>query len=150
MTQTAPHEVQALIEDAETQYPADRHDPVKAPCFDLGDPSLYLNRELTWLAFNERVLHEAEDARTPLLERVKFLAIVAPNLDEFYMKHIGGLKQQVAAGVTDTTVDGRTAQRQIDEALAMAQTLGRRQQEILVELKDRLRAEDIRIRTLRI
>ncbi|RMG34348.1 MAG: hypothetical protein D6720_09595, partial [Gammaproteobacteria bacterium] len=62
---------------------------------DLRDPSLYLNRELTWLAFNRRVLHEAEDERNPLLERLKFLAIVSSNLDEFFMKRIGGLKQQV-------------------------------------------------------
>ena len=72
------------------------------------DPALYLNRELTWLAFNSRVLHEAEDERTPLLERVKFLAITAANLDEFFMKRIGGLKQQVEAGVQKVTVDGRT------------------------------------------
>src|SRR5262249_38096365 len=61
----------------------------------LRAPELYLNRELTWLEFNRRVLHEAEDARNPLLERVKFLAITASNLDEFFMKRIGGLKQQV-------------------------------------------------------
>ncbi len=82
---------------------------------DLDDPALYLNRELTWLAFNRRVLHEAEDSRTPLLERLKFLAIVAANLDEFFMKRIGGLKQQVAAGVQQRTVDGRTPHEQIRE-----------------------------------
>jgi polyphosphate kinase len=54
------------------------------------------------------VLHEADDPRTPLLERVKFLAIVSNNLDEFFMKRIGGLKQQIAAGVHTPTVDGRT------------------------------------------
>lgn len=75
---------------------------------DLRAPELYLNRELTWLEFNRRVLHEAQDPRTPLLERVKFLAIVNSNLDEFFMKRIGGLKQQVGAGVKDLTVDGRT------------------------------------------
>ncbi|MEW8462567.1 MAG: RNA degradosome polyphosphate kinase, partial [Candidatus Thiodiazotropha endolucinida] len=63
---------------------------------DLNDPSLYLNRELTWLAFNRRVLNEAEVEKNPLLERVKFLAIVSRNLDEFFMKRIGGLKQQLA------------------------------------------------------
>jgi polyphosphate kinase len=78
---------------------------------DLDDPSLYLNRELTWLAFNRRVLNEADDPRTPLLERVKFLAIVSNNLDEFFMKRIGGLKQQIAAGVHTPSVDGRTPQQ---------------------------------------
>ena len=82
--------------------------PLPAPPAELTDPSLYLNRELTWLAFNERVLAEGEDDRTPLLERVKFVAIVASNLDEFFMKRIGGLKQQVAAGLQAPTVDGRT------------------------------------------
>src|SRR5271154_1570224 len=82
---------------------------------DLVSPDLYLNRELTWLAFNRRVLHEAEDARNPLLEQLKFLAITASNLDEFFMKRIGGLKQQVVAGMHELTVDGRTPQQQIDE-----------------------------------
>ena len=84
----------------------------------LNDPSLYLNRELTWLAFNRRVLAEAEDERNPLLERVKFLGIAGSNLDDFFMKRIGGLKQQVAAGVMEPSVDGRTPQQQIDECLA--------------------------------
>src|SRR5258708_25589441 len=73
---------------------------------DLTSPDLFLNRELTWLAFNRRVLHEAEHARNPLLERLKFLAITASNLDEFFMKRIGGLKQQVVAGMHELTVDG--------------------------------------------
>src|SRR5437764_8310914 len=80
---------------------------------DLARPGLYLNRELTWLAFNRRVLAEAEDARNPLLERLKFLAITGSNLDEFFMKRIGGLKVQLAAGLPEVTVDGRTPQEQI-------------------------------------
>jgi polyphosphate kinase len=80
---------------------------------DLNAPELYLNRELTWLAFNLRVLDEARDSRTPWLERLKFLAIVSSNLDEFFMKRIGGLKQQVGAGVDKLTVDGCTPQQQI-------------------------------------
>jgi len=94
-----------------------------APEFDLGDPSLYLNRELTWLEFNRRVLNEAEDERTPLLERVKFLAIVCNNMDEFFMKRIGGLKQQIGAGVTSLTVDGRTPQQQVRESKAVIRQL---------------------------
>src|SRR5262245_19293286 len=62
---------------------------------DVASPELYLNRELTYLNFCWRVLHEAEDDRTPLLERVKFLAIVSANIDEFFQKRVGGLKQQV-------------------------------------------------------
>ncbi|HMB75406.1 MAG TPA: hypothetical protein VKN76_03335, partial [Kiloniellaceae bacterium] len=80
---------------------------------DLLSPELYLNRELTWLNFNLRVLHEAQDERNPLLERVKFLAIANSNLDEFFMKRLGGLKQQLATGVHQRTVDGRTPQEQI-------------------------------------
>lgn len=84
------------------------------PDDDLAAPGWYFNRELTWLSFNFRVLQEAIDPRTPLLERAKFLAIVGSNLDEFFMKRIGGLKQQVAAGVHDRGVDGRTPVEQIE------------------------------------
>ncbi|MEF8851861.1 MAG: polyphosphate kinase 1 [Haloarculaceae archaeon] len=87
---------------------------------DLTDESLYLNRELNELAFQRRVLHEAIDERNPLLERVRFLSIVTRNLDEFVMKRVGGLKQQIRAGVTETTADGRTPDEQwweVHEAL---------------------------------
>ena len=66
---------------------------VAAPAIDFRDPSLYLNRELSWLEFNGRVLHEALDPRTPLLERLKFLAIFSSNLDEFFQVRVAGLKQ---------------------------------------------------------
>jgi polyphosphate kinase len=95
---------------------------VPAP-IDLRAPELYLNRELTWLNFNRRVLHEAQDPRTPLLERVKFLSIVNSNLDEFFMKRIGGLKQQVGAGVKNLTVDGRTPEQQIEECVAFVRNI---------------------------
>jgi polyphosphate kinase len=83
---------------------------------ELRHPGLFLNRELTWLNFNHRVLNEAQDKRTPLLERVKFLAIVGSNLDEFHMKRVGGLKQQVGAQLHELTVDGRTPRQQIEES----------------------------------
>ena len=71
----------------------------------------YLNRELSWLEFNARVLHEARDERNPLLERVKFLAIFAGNLDEFFQVRVAGLRQQVEAGKVARSPDGRTAGR---------------------------------------
>lgn len=80
----------------------------------LDHPSLYLNRELGWLDFNWRVLYQAMDPRTPLLERVRFLAITASNLDEFIQKRVGGLKRQEAAGVDDLSPDGRTPSTQIE------------------------------------
>jgi polyphosphate kinase len=84
-----------------------------APAIDLRDLSLYLNRELSWLEFNRRVLHEALDARTPLLERLKFLAIFSSNLDEFFQVRVAGLKQQAAAGIVERTADGMTPEDQL-------------------------------------
>ncbi|MEH1849140.1 MAG: polyphosphate kinase 1 [Nostoc sp.] len=81
----------------------------------LNDPQYYLNRELSWLEFNGRVLHEACDDRTPLLERLKFLGIFSSNLDEFFMVRVAGLKQQVEAKVSLLTPDGRTPQQQLDD-----------------------------------
>ena len=78
------------------------------PAVDLNDPSLYINRELGLLDFQYRVLEEAEDVRNPVLERLKFLSIVASNLDEFCMVRVGGLMKQIAGGVTDPSPDGRT------------------------------------------
>ena len=72
---------------------------------DLRDPSLYLNRELAWLEFNRRVLNEALDARTPLLERVKFLAIFSSNLDEFFQVRVAGVREQVAARLLENAAD---------------------------------------------
>jgi polyphosphate kinase len=77
------------------------------------DPSLYFNRELSWLDFNWRVLHQARDDRLPLLERVRFLGITCGNLDEFFQKRVGGLKRQEAAGVVTQSVDGRVPQEQL-------------------------------------
>ena len=75
----------------------------------LDDPKLYLNRELSWLAFNTRVLEEAEDPSNPLLERIKFLAIFFNNLDEFFMIRISGLREQLSSGVLEASLDGSSA-----------------------------------------
>jgi polyphosphate kinase len=84
-----------------------------AKAIDLKDPQYYFNRELSWVEFNSRVLHEAIDERTPLLERLKFMAIFSSNLDEFFMVRVAGLKQQVEAGVSKLTPDGRTPAQQL-------------------------------------
>ncbi len=110
---------------------------------DLRASELYLNRELTWLSFNNRVLSEAQDRRTPLLERLKFLAITSSNLDEFFMKRIGGLKQQVAAGVHQLTVDGRTPQQQITDCYAAVREMLARQHEVFLELSQKLHKHDV-------
>ena len=73
----------------------------------------FLNREISWLEFNRRVLHEATDARNPLLERVKFLEIFTSNLDEFVMKRVGGLRRQITAGVATQNSNGLTPQQQL-------------------------------------
>jgi polyphosphate kinase len=112
---------------------------------DLDSHKWYLNRELTWLEFNRRVLYEGQDPRTPLLERVKFLAIVSSNLDEFFMKRIGGLKQQVGAGVTELSVDGCTPEQQIQACQAVVRDLEEQQRVLEEELLGLLGQEGIRI-----
>lgn len=82
---------------------------------DLDDPCLYINRELSWLRFNEQVLEKALDPRQPLLERVKFLSIFASNLDEFFMIRVSGIRQQLRAGVVKTLADGLTPSEQLLE-----------------------------------
>ncbi len=128
------------------ETPQDRAARREAQRIDLDSPEWYLNRELTWLEFNCRVLHEAQDPRTPLLERVKFLAIVSANLDEFFMKRIGGLMQQVGAGVTQLSVDGRTPERQIDECHAVVVELEEQQRALAVELHAALKQQEIFVR----
>ncbi|MEY6431070.1 polyphosphate kinase 1 [Thioalkalicoccus limnaeus] len=138
----------------ETQDPVSQVDPTKAilsspvpaqGATDPDDPALYLNRELTWLQFNQRVLNEAADPRTPLLERVKFIAIVSNNLDEFFMKRIGGLKQQIAAGIHSTTVDGRTPQQQVQECHTVIRAMQAEQRRIFDEVMALLETHGIRL-----
>ncbi|MET0089284.1 MAG: polyphosphate kinase 1 [Candidatus Thiodiazotropha sp.] len=119
------------------------------PEFDLNDPALYLNRELTWLAFNRRVLGEAERTENPILERVKFLAIVSSNMDEFFMKRIGGLKQQVAAGIHTSTVDGRTPTQQLSECQEATREMIQIQHQIYGELMLELAEQGIVITEFR-
>jgi|SRR5579872_2798366 len=91
-----------MLERAGAELPR----PDRSAVLDLDHPSLYFSRELSWLAFNGRVLEEGLDPRHPLLERLKFLAIFASNLDEFFMIRVAGLKQQIEAGVVRPSDDG--------------------------------------------
>src|SRR5919112_5032014 len=79
----------------------------------LSDPSLYINRELSWLGFNNRVLEQARDKRHPLLERVRFVSISETNLDEFFMIRVAGLQQQVASELPNPVPDGMTPEEQL-------------------------------------
>src|SRR5512140_3986049 len=79
----------------------------------LTDPSLYINRELSLLEFQRRVLEEAEDEDNPLLERVKFVAIFGSNMDEFFMVRVSGIRKQVEAHITEISPDGMTPRDQL-------------------------------------
>jgi polyphosphate kinase len=115
---------------------------------DGGTVHLYINRELSWLEFNARVLHEALDERNPLLERIKFLSIFGTNLDEFYMVRVAGVRRQVAANVTTTTPDGMTPQEQLDAIAARVRELLDVQQRCLRDLLDRLAPHGVRLVTM--
>jgi polyphosphate kinase len=99
----------------------------ESPVPDLDSSELYTNRELSWLGFNERVLELAEDERTPLLERAKFLAIYTTNLDEFMMVRVAGLHDQVDAGIDARKADGLSPVQTIERIAEATRELGRRQ-----------------------
>jgi len=108
-------------------------------------PFPYLNRELSWLEFNGRVLFEARDERNPLLERVKFLAIFAGNLDEFFQVRIAGLRQQAEAGKVTRAPDGRTAEEQLAAARQRVLALVADHSAIYVSIRRALAAEGIQL-----
>jgi polyphosphate kinase len=100
---------------------------------DLNSKKLFLNRELSLIEFNKRVLAEAMCEDHPLLERLKFISILSSNLDEFFMIRVAGLKRQVAAGVVDLTFDGMTPQEQLDEIRSRLDPLYKQQESIFMD-----------------
>ncbi|MGD0463503.1 MAG: polyphosphate kinase 1 [Tepidisphaeraceae bacterium] len=107
----------------------------------------FFNRELSWLDFNERVLELAQDKGAPLLERVRFLAIFSANLDEFFMKRVGGLQRQQLARVTELSLDGLTPRQQLDEIHAHLRPMLERHTSCwLDDLKPALESEGVIIR----
>jgi polyphosphate kinase len=121
--------------------------PAPAPAEpDLQQASLYLNRELSWLEFNRRVLVEALDPRTPLLERVKFLGIYSSNLDEFFQIRVAGLKEQVGAGYSERTADGMTPEEQLKAIAAEVRVMQRQHSDCLLnDLRPRLAEQGLHL-----
>lgn len=133
----------AAVEPGAPARPVVPARPRRAPKHHTDLP--YLNRELSWLEFNARVLHEAGDERNPPLERAKFLAIFAGNLDEFFQVRIAGLRQQVEAGAVARAADGRTPAEQLAAARTRVLELVAQHSAMFLALRRALEAEDVEI-----
>ena len=124
--------------------------PESARASDLRDPRLYINRELSWLEFNQRVLDEAADPSLPVLERIKFLGIVASNLDEFFMVRVAGLKRQIAAGhAGEVGPDGTTPPEQLRAVTQRVHRMVADQHRLWRQDVEPQLARDLRVRIVR-
>jgi polyphosphate kinase len=122
-----------------------RSSPHRQPVIDLSSERRFINRELSWLAFNQRVVEEADNPHHPLFERVRFLSISAANIDEFYMVRVAGLRGQINAGVVTPSQDGLTPAQQLVEVHARVRSLVQTQQQIYRKLRQELRQTGIAV-----
>tara|TARA_A100001037_G_scaffold150700_2_gene136104 strand:- start:2202 stop:4385 length:2184 start_codon:yes stop_codon:yes gene_type:complete len=135
------------VTTAETQHSPTTEAPANKDSHAAGDlvhsSQRFVNRELSWLAFNERVLEEAENLAHPILERLRFLSISAVNLDEFYTVRVAGIRGQIAAGVRELSQDGLTPEEQLAEINSRANRLMADQARVWSALMQRLREHEI-------
>ncbi|MDF1791161.1 MAG: RNA degradosome polyphosphate kinase [Thalassobaculaceae bacterium] len=124
---------------------ATKQAPKAAPAITLGSPERLINRELSWLSFNTRVMEESLNTRNPLLERLRFVAISASNLDEFYMVRVAGLKGMVNADITSASDDGLSPAQQLAEITREVTILMSDQQSCLRRLREELKVADFHL-----